>query len=153
VQVLGGIFVVFGIIFGALTVLPGALFVIWFCLASVAISATSLAAARSTGLGICRDGIRVRWIYGWERWVPWSEIERFDTIVQYGRGPYRTIIVVFADRKPLRAPGCSFSGMKVPPMLAALEKQRMTYSGQAGRSQERPAPSGPPWDSSRPPWE
>lgn len=81
------------------------------------------------GLGICGDGVLIRQMYGRTRWVPWTEIERFDTALEHTRGDkYLKIVVLLTDKKPLPVSACAFSGKfmeaDISAMLNDLENER-----------------------------
>jgi hypothetical protein len=89
-----------------------------------------LVAGFRAGLGICRDGVLIRqmWFPG-VRWVPWTEIQRFDVVPKNDRGgKWMSIVVVLADRKPLPVDACSSYGWEIPTMLGALENERISAS-------------------------
>jgi hypothetical protein len=100
-----------------------------FFLAFAAWGILALAAGFRAGLGICQDGVLIRQTSGWTRWVPWTEIERFDVVPKYTRaGKWMSVVVVFAGRKPLPISACSFYGREIPAMLSALENERISAS-------------------------
>ena len=83
-------------------------------------------------LGIGRDGILVRRALPGQRarWVPWTDIERFDAAWTKGyRSKVLQLFVVLADGEKLPVTGCTRSDTaKMHTLLSALGNERVRFS-------------------------
>jgi hypothetical protein len=110
--VIGGLAIIAGGLSIAIGVLggPRQLVGLWVGALALLFAAYILIAGFRAGIGVGRDGVRVRSMWGWGRWIPWPDIERFAVIrrrVPRG-GQMAVIAVIFVEsRKPSLVYACS----------------------------------------------
>lgn len=138
--VIGGLLVVVGGLFLAIGVFggPRQRIGLWLGGLLLLLSAYVLMAGFRAGIGVGRDGVLVRSMWGRSRWIPWPAIERFSVVrrrIPRG-GRVAVIAVTFVEnREPLFVAACARepwgktwtrTNLKMGTLLNALENARLS---------------------------
>jgi hypothetical protein len=105
--------------------------------ASFALVVWAVVVVWRSGVGVGRDGVLVRSTSGLTRWVPWTDVERFDLVTppKSRSSSMRAIAVIRRNAGPVIANGLGYAPLngdstkiEIEDLLNALENERRAVS-------------------------